>query len=331
MQVSGSGPLGVLLMIAPLAAIPVFAILGVPQFAPVVASGTEDDDFAELGETSSRPPAVAAPAPTPTRSANDLFAPVAEPPPRPQAASAATDQRPRPALLTSDSGRSRGSKRWLPPSDALDQWEVRTDISDSVAAPRMQQPADSPPETSDDGFEGLEGAGDEVDDGQVSAEGFNPDLLKADRAIPSKKRTRSADDAPLELPADRRSGVKTDGKTAPAQRTESGRGTGAAAEFAENAGALAQSADEQSGWQDAARRLKKLGIRKYRLESRIDEQNFVFMCTFASPDNPRVVRRFEAEADNPLEAVQRVLEQIDEWRNREGTVSQAASLPDDEN
>lgn len=328
MQVSGSGPLGVLLMIAPLAAIPVFAILGVPQFAPVVASGTEDEDFAELGETSSRPPPVAAPAPT--RSANDLYAPVAEPP-RPQVASTSMDEKPRPSLLTSDSGRSRGSKRWLPPSDALDQWEVRTDVSDSVAPSRMKEAADSPSETSDDGFEGLEVSGDEVDDGQVSAEGFNPDLLKADRANPSKKGMRSADDAPLELPADRRSGVRAEGKTAPEQRIESGRGTGAAAEFAENAGALAQSPDEQSGWQDAARRLKKLGIRKYRLESRIDEQNFVFMCTFASPDNPRIIRRFEAEADNPLEAVQQVLEQIDEWRNRGGTAGQAALLPGDEN
>ncbi len=82
--------------------------------------------------------------------------------------------------------------------------------------------------------------------------------------------------------------------------------------------ALAQSLAEESGWQDAARRLKKLGIRKYRLESQIDEQRFVFSCSFASPDNPRVVRRFEADADNPLEAVQQVLEQIDEWRSRNG-------------
>src|SRR5450759_3136017 len=63
MHVSGSGPLGVLLMIAPLAAIPVFAILGVPHFAPVSASGTDDDDFVELGETSSRPPAPSVPLP----------------------------------------------------------------------------------------------------------------------------------------------------------------------------------------------------------------------------------------------------------------------------
>jgi hypothetical protein len=75
---------------------------------------------------------------------------------------------------------------------------------------------------------------------------------------------------------------------------------------------LAEQMSEQSGWKAAARRLKELGIRKYRLESQIEEQTFAFICTFTSRDNPRVVRRFEAVADNPLEAVQKVLEQIDE-------------------
>ena len=71
---------------------------------------------------------------------------------------------------------------------------------------------------------------------------------------------------------------------------------------------------EHSGWQAAARHLKELGIRKYRLEPQLDEVTFTFTCTFASPDNPRVVRRFEAVADTPLEAVQDVLAQIDDWR-----------------
>ena len=291
MHISGSGPLGVLLMIAPLAAIPVFAIVGVPHFAPVVASGADDDDFAELNETGRRPPATSAPLPAPTRSANDLYAPVNEPP-RSAGANASTDQERRPSSSTAAAGRSRGSGRWLPPSAALDQWEVRTDVADTAPPSRKNESADSSSGTIADGFEGLEIPTDEeVDDGQVSAEGFNPDLLRADRASQSKKGARSAVDAPLELPSEA----------------------------------------EQSGWKDAARRLKKLGIRKYRLESQIDEQKFVFICTFASPDNPRVVRRFEADADNPLEAVQQVLEQIDEWRNRDGAAGQTALLLDDEN
>ena len=38
MHASSGGPFGALLMIAPLAAIPVFAIIGVPHFTPVAAS-----------------------------------------------------------------------------------------------------------------------------------------------------------------------------------------------------------------------------------------------------------------------------------------------------
>ena len=215
-----------------------------------------------------------------------------------------------------------GTGRPAPPARP---WEVRTDAASTVSPSRKNDQADLSSGTVADGFEGLETAADEVDDGHVSADGFNPDLLKADRASQSKKGTRAAVDLPQELPADRRAGTVAE------KGARSGRGTMAAAELAENAETIAQSLAEQTGWQDAARRLKKLGIRKYRLESRIDEQNFVFTCTFASPDNPRVVRRFEADADNPLEAVQQVLEQIDEWRNRDGAAGETALLPNDEN
>jgi len=331
MQVSGSGPLGVLLMIAPLAAIPVFAILGVPHFAPVAASGADDDDFTVLGEPESRAPAVSASEPARPDLSNDLYAlgdaPVAEPPRRAAGRNSARGQERSPLTATAVAGRSRGPQRWLPPSDALDQWEVRTDGAETVSSSRDDESRSA---TADDGFEGLEAAADEPDDGQVSVEGFNPDLLKPARAdqvqaSPLKNsqsknnRTRTAVDEPLELPAERRSAVGTPAVAAQAKGAETGRGAGAAAEFAENAGAHSQSLAEQSGWQDAARRLKKLGIRKYRLESRIDEQNFVFTCSLASPDNPQVVRRFEADADNPLDAVQQVLEQIDEWRSRNGS------------
>jgi hypothetical protein len=326
MQVSGSGPLGVLLMIAPLAAIPVFAILGVPHFAPVSASGTDDDDFAVLGEPDSRAPAVSASEIAPANAANDLYAPATETPQRVAGAKAAMDQERRPLAASAVAGRSRGSGRWLPPSDALDQWEVRTDAADAASPFRDDDALDSRAGTVTEGFEGLEATADEPDDGLVSADGFNPDLLQPGRGNQSKNNgTRAAVDAPLELPSERRSGVRTAGTTAPAKGTETGRGTTAAADFAESAGALAQTMDEQSGWQDAARRLKKLGIRKYRLESRIDEQNFVFTCALTSPDNPQVIRRFEADADNPLEAVEQVLEQIDEWRSRNGNAGQTES------
>ena len=46
------------------------------------------------------------------------------------------------------------------------------------------------------------------------------------------------------------------------------------------------------------------------------EGDFNFSCRFASRTNPRVIHRFEAEASDPLEAVNQVLRQLDDWRAR---------------
>src|SRR4029450_4305067 len=77
MHGSGSGPLGALLLIVPLAAIPVFAIVGVPQFAPLIASPSEDEDLvADLGDMETAHASVNVEAPRKGRSADDLFAPL---------------------------------------------------------------------------------------------------------------------------------------------------------------------------------------------------------------------------------------------------------------
>ena len=147
----------------------------------------------------------------------------------------------------------------------------------------------------------------------MASDGFTPDLLTPDRSRADRKS----------------SGSNSRGTPARPQGNDAQPGAPLAA-GGPQAEALNQLMAEQSGWQAAARRLKELGIRKYRLESQIEEQQFLFVCSFASPGNPRVVRRFEATADNPLEAVQSVLEQIDEWRGRDGQAEEAPLTLDDE-
>ncbi|HTI52435.1 MAG TPA: hypothetical protein VL475_15835 [Planctomycetaceae bacterium] len=75
---------------------------------------------------------------------------------------------------------------------------------------------------------------------------------------------------------------------------------------------------EQSGWRAAAERLRELGIRKYRLESKIENQSFLFRCEYPTPENPHVTELFEADADTPLDAVLHTLHQIDEWLQSDG-------------
>jgi hypothetical protein len=53
------------------------------------------------------------------------------------------------------------------------------------------------------------------------------------------------------------------------------------------------------------------------LERGSAEGTFLFVCVFSPGDTPHVTHRFEAEAEDPLIAVNRVVQQIDQWlRNR---------------
>lgn len=70
---------------------------------------------------------------------------------------------------------------------------------------------------------------------------------------------------------------------------------------------------EMLTWQTAVRRLKELGIHDFQLEPGMAANQFQFRCSFTRPDNPRIIHQFQAEAAEPLLAVQDVLNQIDEW------------------
>ena len=74
-----------------------------------------------------------------------------------------------------------------------------------------------------------------------------------------------------------------------------------------------ETADAPLTWKSAVSRLNKLGIRKYRLEPGARESEFHFCCFLTPRNNPRVTHRFEAEAADPLLAVEKVLRQIEAW------------------
>ena len=67
-------------------------------------------------------------------------------------------------------------------------------------------------------------------------------------------------------------------------------------------------------WRTAVRRLNALGIRQFRLEPGSREHEFYFCCFLTPRNNPRVTHRFEAEAGDPLQAVEQVLQQITLWQ-----------------
>jgi hypothetical protein len=77
-------------------------------------------------------------------------------------------------------------------------------------------------------------------------------------------------------------------------------------------------------WKRAVGRLNALGIRDYQLQPGEHDGEFNFSCRFAARSNPRVIHRFEAEAADPLEAVNQVLRQLDDWRARHSDRRQAS-------
>jgi len=321
MRGSASGPLGALLLIAPLAAIPVFAIFGVPQFAPVVASPGDDEEGVDVIDAAASSSLGPADSDGKTRAADDLFAPVSPVSPAPDATSS-LPRAPRTAVGAGvPSAGSKNPPPGLPSSEVLDQWEIRPDVAtgrerrgDADALRRPESTRNAPAGAAND----LQIPGEDAGDGRVSAEGFATDLLKPDLSSRKRQNPQPPGRSPAEAPIDKRGlakGLRSENPGDDSPSLPDG---------------LVSSLSEQSGWQAAARRLKELGIRKYRLESQIEEQKFIFLCSFSSPDNPRVVRRFEAEADNPLEAVENVLEQIDEWRSRENADDEAATLRDED-
>ena len=67
-------------------------------------------------------------------------------------------------------------------------------------------------------------------------------------------------------------------------------------------------------WQSAVVALNELGIRQYHLEPGSRAHHFLFSCSYTPADNPRVTHRFEAEARQPLVAVDKVIQQVRQWR-----------------
>ena len=73
----------------------------------------------------------------------------------------------------------------------------------------------------------------------------------------------------------------------------------------------AKPSEENMTWRNAIQRLRELGIRDFRLQPSGQSDDFHFSCFYAAPDQPRVTRRFEAEDAEPLQAVRKVLAQVE--------------------
>lgn len=278
MRASTPGPIGALLMVVPLLAIPLFAIMGVPQFAPLVASPGVDTEFAEswnVRESASRPEA------TPQLKLGK--AAVSDKTGVGESARCSVDE----LFAPYSTGQSLSHAGLSLEGDSLRN-DGRSRATDSATSPGQTNPRASAFDDANLVLAGSVGR----DLPAEALEGYS--AARDRRAVP---RSRDAGD----------------------QNEKSiGSGTGFAANIpnTEPTNAPLRRFDREPDftWDQAVQRLKKLDIHKYHLESLPADGGFSFRCSYTAPDNPRVTRRFESEAAEPLAAVRIVLEQIEAWR-----------------
>lgn len=121
----------------------------------------------------------------------------------------------------------------------------------------------------------------------------------------SKRSTNRVETPILDERPNAPAGPTTDGSVDP---HASSRPTGGAA--LQSVPSMPENTATAFTWRKAVRTLNRMGIKDFLLQpgSRADE--FHFSCLYTSPVNPRVAHRFEAEDADPLQAVQKVLQQI---------------------
>ena len=74
--------------------------------------------------------------------------------------------------------------------------------------------------------------------------------------------------------------------------------------------------EEALTWDTARARLKALGITHFYLQPDPNGKLYHFRCAYNPGGNTRINRLFEAEAEEPLEAVRKVLNQVESWTAR---------------
>jgi hypothetical protein len=299
------GTFATLLLMVPLLSIPALAIFGIPQFAPVVASpldeGLDTDRERRVGQSA--------------RSADDGFLDSLDDAPEfgsnlgdPESGSPSGQS----GFMPGHVGESvpikrnggRGINRdWASPSSE------RSFADTANPMPRFQGQNQAP--STERQFAQFSS---ESSPRNSNGEGFNDDRPLTESRDTSLDFRQDALQAIGEAPV-------------PVQQPPSGRGTELAGprvfqrqrdRLPETNSQIRQisAEDEPLTWQSAVRRLNELEIRNFRLQPAHRENQFMFICSYTPSDSPRVSYRFEAEADEPLKAVEKVLEQIAEWQQR---------------
>jgi hypothetical protein len=295
-----SGSLATCLIFVPLVAVPLLAVVGTPSVSPTKPNAGDDLKFvaetpASLGESSDLAgPVRVAGARTEAPAGNrENAGPTKDGDPFAEFSREGAAAGSNVASANSSGAAPKRPQRWLSEGNALPQkalFSSDRSSDDRAAAGRSDQ--SSAKRT-------LEEMSSQPSQHETPVKDARRELPEAQAVVANDSETPVAT-APTDTPARDR--------------------------LASDPRVLAASA-HASAWKRAVGRLNALGIRDFQLQPGDRDGEFNFSCRFASRSNPRVIHRFEAEAPDPLDAVNNVLRQVDDWRARHTERGQASAEP----
>jgi hypothetical protein len=282
------GPVATLLMFVPLVAIPLFAVFGTPKLSSTGSPATQAEDLKFAVEKDKPPAGNSLPeadlvSGVQISDANAATSNVANQsaaqPAAPAAAVAKNDADPFAEFVRPVDGDKR-------PPDAP---AGNTATAESAAPPAERRPLRWPADDANN-----------AQQPQKTALASNDPVADDSRAARDPAISNAATGSPPGEPA--------------AERTRSKSATKLTAGF--DADRSADPSEAARSMRSAIARLNALGITDYQWQPGDRDGEFLFRCRLVSRHNPRMMQRFEAEAGEPLLALEKVLAQIDEWRAR---------------
>ena len=312
MRSSSNGP-ATFLMLLTLGAMAVVGVFGLPQFPPVVASSGSENDGEVPDDLASFEPSRSGE--SVAQGVEDLFASVETP----HDERLSPDNAAFPAIETDEANEAG--------------------IVDLLAAADVQPEVQSQPAV-DNGVTGSRSPGSELNS-QPIENGATIAGTQSTRQQPEPRsagldsrfgRRSNADSIPASFGAgfqDEPVRTAEAPVARPSLRLAVADGNPAVVRVADTGGSAANAAGAKPlTWRSAVDRLRALGINHYRLAPGTAPNGFHFSCFFSPGGDPRITQRFEAEANEPLGAVEQVLAQIDGWR-KQHTESQASRTAND--
>jgi len=339
MRSQGQGLMATLLMFAPLLAVPLVATWGVPW----LAANAKSDNPADADSAGAEREAGVGQSRTGRHSVDELFAPVSERPSVDLQFSSDADafpphesSAPNPHLQNASLVQSQ-EDGWV---DPFDQIPSETPSRSQGARQSANTTNATPQKAAEDGTDHEAGGEtplprdfDETDESRVDPPAKNPfaefeaeetpgENANARVAINSDAFTDPAPEPRINREED---SAKASG-TLFGDETKSASGNSnqgsESPEIARNA-SEADSSEPPSTesqpltWKTARARLKEFGITHFYLQPDPNHEMYHFRCAYSPGGDQRINRLFEAEAAEPLEAVQKVLAQVESWTARQ--------------